>query len=172
MPSSLSATVGSPSVTVWAAIHAGGIIGPFFFEGTVTGATYLAMLQSQFWPEFVALPNHHNIFFQQDGAPPHYALAVRQWLNEHLKDKWIGRRGPIDWPPRSPDLTPPDFFLWGFIKNNVFKIRSTNLEQLKNRIRQSIASIPVEMCYDVCNSVPHRYTKCVEAESRHFENSL
>ncbi|PNF27274.1 hypothetical protein B7P43_G05160, partial [Cryptotermes secundus] len=31
----------------------------------------------------------------------------------------IGRGGPVTWSPRSPDLTPLDYFLWGYVKNSV-----------------------------------------------------
>ena len=37
-------------------------------------------------------------------------------MNAIFDEKWIGRGGPVAWPPRSPDLTPPDYFLWGFVK--------------------------------------------------------
>ena len=32
------------------------------------------------------------------------------FFNERFPDAWIGRGGPIPWPPRSPDLSPLDFF--------------------------------------------------------------
>ncbi len=107
---SVEKEVNLPGVTVWAAISSSGIIGPFFFEGTVNGRNYLDMLQTFFWPKV----QDQDCYFQQDGAPPHYAREVRHWLDENFPGKWIGRRGPIEWPARSPDLTPPDFFLWGF----------------------------------------------------------
>ena len=106
--------VNLPGITVWAAISSLGIIGPYFFEGTVTADAYLTMLQTFFWPR---AQNHQDFYFQQDGAPPHYGLKVREWLDTNFEGKWIGRRGPIEWPARSPDLTPPDFFLWGVIKS-------------------------------------------------------
>ena len=46
----------------------------------------------------------------------HYALCSIQVMNEIFDEKWIGRGGPAAWPPRSPDLTSPDYFLWGFVK--------------------------------------------------------
>ncbi|CAF5164824.1 unnamed protein product, partial [Rotaria sp. Silwood1] len=52
-------------------------------------------------------------------SPPHYAQSVRQFLDKKFPNWWIGRREPIDWPPRSPDLTPTDFFLWAIIKDCV-----------------------------------------------------
>jgi len=55
-----------------------------------------------------------RVIFMQDGAPlPHFSCFVTDVLNERFPDGWIGRGGPIPWPPRSPDLSPLDFFLWG-----------------------------------------------------------
>lgn len=50
--------------------------------------------------------------FQQDGAPPHYEVRAREYLNQTVPWRSIGRREPIVWPARSPDLIPLDFFLW------------------------------------------------------------
>ena len=48
-----------------------------------------------------------------DGAPAHFSIAARQVLNDKYPNRWIGRGGPVPWPPRSPDLTPLDFFFMG-----------------------------------------------------------
>ena len=53
--------------------------------------------------------------------------------------------GGIDWPPYSPDLTVCDFFLWGYVKDEVYKIPSQNLEQLEDRIIDVIRVIPDEI---------------------------
>ncbi|KAJ8962876.1 hypothetical protein NQ318_001284 [Aromia moschata] len=55
-----------------------------------------------------------------DGAPPHFARQVRDFLNVEHPNRWIGRNGPIHWPARSPDLTPCDFYLWGYMKQLVY----------------------------------------------------
>ncbi|ERL96003.1 hypothetical protein D910_00787 [Dendroctonus ponderosae] len=52
------------------------------------------------------------MWLQLDGAPPHYYCEVWQFLNADFQNRWIGRNGFENWPPRSPDLTPLDFFLW------------------------------------------------------------
>ncbi|KAJ4449283.1 hypothetical protein ANN_00681 [Periplaneta americana] len=76
-------------------------------QAIVTGNVYLAMLQNfaigQFLPGSV---------FQQAGAPLHHQ-QVREFLGEKFPDGWIGRRGPLAWPPRSPDVTPLDLFFLG-----------------------------------------------------------
>ncbi|MFW5443335.1 MAG: hypothetical protein ACKE51_03370 [Methylococcaceae bacterium] len=109
----LEKDVNLPGVTVWCAISSNGIIGPYFHDGTVNSHSYLNMLQNWFMPR---VAEQDGLLFQQDGAPPHYALIVRQWLNDTFPGAWIGRRGPMEWPARSPDLTPCDFFLWGVLK--------------------------------------------------------
>ncbi|EZA52866.1 hypothetical protein X777_07985 [Ooceraea biroi] len=48
------------------------------------------------------------MWMQMDGAPPH-----RHFLDQNFNGRWIGRGGPIAWPPRSPDLTSSDVYLWG-----------------------------------------------------------
>ena len=68
---------------------------------------------NQVVPQLQQQPKSHDLYFQQDGAPPHYSRAVREYLDETFPEKWIGQRGPIDWPARSPDFIPNEFFLWG-----------------------------------------------------------
>jgi hypothetical protein len=48
-----------------------------------------------------------------DCAPAHLSRAVRGVLSNTYHDRCIGRGGPTAWPPRSPDLNPLDFYLWG-----------------------------------------------------------
>jgi hypothetical protein len=60
------------------------------------------------------------IIFHQDGAPPHWGSQVR-FFDATFPNRWIGRDGgPTPWPLRSPDITPVDFFLWGYVKDKVF----------------------------------------------------
>ncbi|KDR19265.1 hypothetical protein L798_06685, partial [Zootermopsis nevadensis] len=52
----------------------------------------------------------------EDGAPPHWGLQIRAYLDRAFPGRRIGRDDPVPWPPRSPDITPLDFFLWGHDK--------------------------------------------------------
>uniref|UniRef100_A0AC34GUD2 Transposase n=1 Tax=Panagrolaimus sp. ES5 TaxID=591445 RepID=A0AC34GUD2_9BILA len=108
----------SPKVVVWAAMSAVGIVGPYFFPGNVNAQTYCQMLEEVFIPQMQNRPDFDTMLFQQDGAPPHYALQTRALLDEVFPERWIGRASPnLNWPPRSPDLTVLDFFFWGYIKS-------------------------------------------------------
>ena len=112
-----------PKLNAWCGIVDGRVIGSYFFQETLNGATYLDFFQNDLIPALITLfpdleePDIHqrDLFFQQDGAPPHYALPIRAYLYEVFPNRWIGRRGTIEWPVRSPDLNPLDYFLWGYL---------------------------------------------------------
>jgi len=48
---------------------------------------------------------------------------------------WLGTYRSIPWPPRSPDLSSLDFFLWGHLQSIVYAVSIQNMEHLKQRIR-------------------------------------
>jgi len=66
--------------------------------------------------ENVDLATRARMWLQHDGAPPHNARIIRDFLNETFNNR-IRRGGPIEWPTRSLDLTSPDFYLWDYLKN-------------------------------------------------------
>ena len=109
----------SPKLNVRCGIMHDKITGSFFFaEKSITAQIYLDLLTEYVSPQLEQY--QPLVIFQQDGAPPHWGLAVRQLLNDTFPEKWIGRDGPISWLPCSPDITPLDFFLWGYVKDIVY----------------------------------------------------
>ncbi|GFU58323.1 uncharacterized protein TNCV_4389921 [Trichonephila clavipes] len=74
------------------------------------------MITNFFIPE---LNNHdvQELWFQQDGATCHTARAIIDLLKDTFGDRLISRFGPVNWPPRSCDLTPLDYFLWGYVND-------------------------------------------------------
>lgn len=162
-------------LNVWAAIINNQIIGPYFFEATLTGAAYLEFLELDLIPELARrFPNQQNqrLFFQQDGAPPHFLRAVRDFLNTVFPNRWIGRRGAIEWPPRSPDLTPLDYFLWGYLKSKVYINRPNNLQDLKDRITAEIAHISQQTIRKVIEEFSFRIEYCLQVNGEHFEHLI
>ncbi|GFW71356.1 uncharacterized protein TNCV_537741 [Trichonephila clavipes] len=137
-------------LTVWCALWAGGIIGSYFFKNneghnvTVNGDRYRAMITNFFIPE---LNNHdlQELWFQQDGATCHTARATIDLLKDMFGDRLISRFGPMNWPPRSCDLTPLDYFLWGYVKSSVFADKPQTLDHLEDNIRRVIADIRPQM---------------------------
>ena len=123
--------VNLPGLKVWCVMSLRGIIGPFFFEGTVTGQVYLDMLRTSILPAIHTVFGNDRFYFQQDGAPPHFHLDVRDYLDENFPGQWIGRRGALDFPPRSPDLTPLYYYLWGTLKDVVYRKKLATLAVLR-----------------------------------------
>jgi hypothetical protein len=82
----------------------------------------------------IEIENATGVVFQQDFAPPHFSLQVRLALNARFPNRWIGRVGSMAWPPRSPDLTPLDFFMWGYVKTIVYAEKIRDLNLLRQRI--------------------------------------
>jgi hypothetical protein len=167
-------------VNVWAGIIGDHIIGPLFIDGNLNGGNYLELLQNYVVPALANLyPNPENpqvpsnlIWFQQDGAPPHYDINVRHYLNRTFPNRWIGRRGSIEWPARSPDLTSLDFFLWGHIKSIVYKTKPLNLDDLRGRITNAIRSVTPEMLSNVRRHFYLRLGCCQDVRGAHFEHLL
>ncbi|GFW97418.1 uncharacterized protein TNCV_4990951 [Trichonephila clavipes] len=116
-------------LTVWCALWAGGIIGPYFFKNdeghnvTVNGAV---------------VPTRR-------GATCHTARATIDLLKDTFGDRLISRFGPVNWPPRSCDLTPLDYFLWGYVKSLVYADKPQTLDHLEDNIRRVIADIRPQM---------------------------
>ncbi|KAJ8935630.1 hypothetical protein NQ318_009140 [Aromia moschata] len=67
----------------------------------------------------------------------------------------------IRWPPRSPDITPLDFFLWGTIKNKVYATRPQIREELSDRIREAYQSITRQQLRNVIRNNRRRIEKCI-----------
>lgn len=130
------------SINMWAGIIDDLIIGPFELPNRLTQEVMLNFLCNNLplLLEDVPWLTRRNMYFQLDGAPAHYALSVRQYLNENYR-RWIGRGGPVARPPRSPDLTPLNYYYWGYMKQKVYAVPITSREQLKERINAAAAEI-------------------------------
>ncbi|GFX96451.1 heat shock 70kDa protein 8 [Trichonephila clavipes] len=86
-----------------------------------------------------------ELWFQQDGATCHTARATIDLLKDTFGDRLISRFGPVNWPPRSCDLTPLDYFLWGYVKSLVYADKPQTLDHLEDNIRRVIADIRPQM---------------------------
>ncbi|GFV46872.1 putative DD41D transposase [Trichonephila clavipes] len=83
--------------------------------------------------------------FQQDGATCHTARATIDLLKDAFGDRLISPFGSVNWPPRSCDLTPLDFFLWGYVKSLVYADKPQTLDHLEDNICRVIADIRPQM---------------------------
>ena len=102
------------------------------------------------------ISNCCNINFASHSNQPHFSHVAKDFLDEIFSQRWIGCRGPVEWRARSPDLTPPDFWLWSYVKNSVYGKKPDTIASLKLFIEEEIAWIPAEMIRHVTQSVVNR----------------
>jgi hypothetical protein len=119
----------------------------------LTNFKYPDTLQLWLMPQLQKIP---TFIFQQNQSPAHFHCEALQYLNTVLPGRWIGRAFGNDqpltlWPPRSPDITPCDFFLWGYVKDGVFvPPLPRDLDDLKARIIAAVKNIDAPMLTCVC----------------------
>ncbi|GBL80111.1 hypothetical protein AVEN_29105-1 [Araneus ventricosus] len=146
---------------VCAAISSKGIIGPFFREQTINAAKYLGILV-EFVAIHYALDDHWNAsWFMQDGARPHRTPAVFDFLSEHFNDRVIAlyynkhTGSGMAWAPYSPDSTPCDFLIWGYLKDLVYRQTPQTTHQYSMRDNSKR-----HVCIGVWTVLPQTAPRC------------
>jgi len=125
--------------------------------------------------EDVPLNVRAQMWFMHDGAPPHINGNVTAHLNNTFSHNWIGRRDvPVEWPPRSPDLTPLVFFLWGALKNKVYANPVESQEELIRRVQNEVNVIrdDAEMLRKIQFNFIRRIQLCIREIGGHIERLL
>ncbi|GFX30892.1 uncharacterized protein TNCV_4146001 [Trichonephila clavipes] len=112
---------------------------------------YVNKQNCRIWSEanpqvYVETPIHPEILtFQQDGTTCHTARATIDLLKDTFGDCLISRFGPVNWPPRSCDLTTLDYFLLGYVKSLVYADKPQTPNHLEDNIHHVIADIRRQM---------------------------
>lgn len=138
---------------------------------TVDGPRYRRMLSYYFFNEIRDI-DVRNIWFQQDGATFHTAHRTIELLREKFPGRLLSKGGDQNWPPRSCDLTPLDFFLFGYLKSRVYANNPQTLQQLKDNIRRAIAEISPDMCRKVIENFQKRIQWCKKARGGHMADII
>mgnify|MGYP003623301927 CR=1 FL=1 len=167
----------SPRVTVWCAMSRCYVIGPYFFEEdgvtvTVNSIRYTHMINTFLRPELQMLNLEQDVWFQQDGATAHTARISMNALRRLFPGHLISRLGDVPWPPRSPDLSMCDFFLWGFLKERVYRDKPRTLDELKRAIRREVQQINQETLERVWGSFTCRLENCIRANGHHLKDII
>ena len=163
---------------VWAALVGDGtLIGPFFFDGNLNGNGYLRMLRTDILPIIAQKFGQHangairQAWWAQDGAPCHRSNAVRRELQTRFHQRVVALGHPREWPANSPDLTPMDFFVWGFVKNNVYKTPPADMNDLRRRITAEFATLTrgQRMIRRSFDDMTRRANVCIRRGGLHVE---
>jgi hypothetical protein len=105
-----------------------------------------------------------ELWLQQDAASPHSRSQVTVFLSQHFQNRWSGRQGPVAWPPKSPVLTPFDYYLCGHMKYLVYALKSSIIVEPMNRITDASAHIRNDKTLVLMrvSSISRRTTVCTD----------
>ena len=133
------------------------------------------MLQNYLQPRVEEIIENEGlgvVWFQQDGATAHTARISLDILKHMFPGRLVSLRGDLGWPARSPDLSICDFFLWGHLKERVFKSHPNTLPQLREQIIEEVNTIPHDMCEHAVRNFRERLQQCVVANGRHLADII
>jgi len=168
----------SPKCTAWCAISSHGIIGPFWFEGddgdtvSINAERYRQILAKFSFALRRKRLVYSDQWFQQDGATPHTATATLDWLKSKFGDKLISSKTAHLWASHSPDLNPPDFFLWGYIKDRAYVSKPRTIGELKVAVSRAVKGVSLAVCKTVVDNFVVRVHECLARNGSHFEHIM
>jgi len=110
-----------------------------------------------------------NGYFQQDGATCHTSNESKTELESFFDDQIILK---ALWPPRSPDLSPPDFFLWGALKGKAYVNKLRTIQELENNIWREIAAISEDVLQATFANMKRHVQLCLDSGGEHFQHLL
>lgn len=163
------------SFNVYCAVKGNRILCVHIYDDNLNGDMYLDILRNVLSEALDNLPlaELQAAWYQQDGAPPHNTRDVCRFLDETFYDQWIAYNGPQRYPPRSPDITPLDFYIWGTIKNMVYSTAPTTKQDLQRRVREAFRSLDAaEIQKATHEEVIKRAEKCLGQNGSHFEHLI
>ena len=116
--------------------------------------------------------NNHDIWFQQDGTTAQTANAIMVMLKELFDDRIISKKSNFAWPPRSPDLSAADFFLWGYLKGRVYINKRQTIQSLKESIRQEIKNLQPKTLRVFMENVLKRTIICQQEKGGYLKDVI
>jgi len=101
-------------------------------------------------------------------------ITLGEFSNESFPNHWLGRGGPVAWPPRSQDLTPQDYYFWGHMKTLVYESKFDSKAALRRRIfaaAEHKRNHPHNIS-SATESLLIRAENCIATRGGHFEQIL
>jgi hypothetical protein len=124
------------------------------------------MIQKDFWPSVYRSKNYSISYFMQDGARPHTANKVQDWLKSKFGDRFLDK---TKWPARSPDLNPCDYFLWGHLKSKIYGKMPKTIKELREKIEFELKNISSLILTKVFENMKKRCEDILIKKGCHIE---
>jgi len=108
-------------------------------------------------------------YFQQDGVTSHTSHTSMAEIQSCFGDRVISKGL---WPPRLPDLRPPDYFLCGYLKRRVYRNKSRTTDALKANITEEIQAVTADVLARTFQNMARRFQSCLDANGGNFQHML
>ena len=108
-------------------------------------------------------------YFQQDGATSHTSHANMTEIHSFFSDCFI-LKGL--WQPPLPDLSPPDYFFWGYLKGGVYQNKPRTVDSLKANITEDIQAVTADVLARTFQNMVRWVQSCLDANGGHFWHTL
>ena len=165
---------GASKVMAWVGVVGNKVLPVHWFEEKkgVNGEAYLSLLKDKVWPAVRSVANRKNLYFQQDGATPHTTNQVMEFLHNKFHGRVISRKADFEWPPKSPDLNPLDYWFWGHCEAEVLRTKPTTLDELKEEVEAFCETVSGDVVEKSIMNIVKRIKYCAAEKGGHFEHKL
>ena len=89
----------------------------------------------------------------------------------HVFEQNVSGSYSVPWPPRSPDMSSCDYFLWGYLKGRVYTHKPRNLGELKDPILQDVLTIDQQLLAQAMDDFK-RIENCIQEVGRHLNDII
>ena len=166
-------------VLVFCLLHGSGQkFGPYFIppDETVNQFSYRELLEKTVFPLMMLMLGRAvwgRTWWQQDGAKPHQARMVMEWLDGIFGERLLALKSlrGVDWAPSSPDMNPVDYYLWPRMKRDTYAPPPPTMTGLRRKIRVVFNGIPAEEVSRAVLSMKKRGRMLVQAGGKQFEGA-
>ena len=100
------------------------------------------------------------------------AEAALDVLRPVFENRIISRRADVVWPPRTYDLTPLDYYLWGVVKDKCYADKSETIDALKDNIREAIGEIKLHTIDNVLKNWTDRVGYCMASRGSYLNEII
>lgn len=152
---------------MWCGIYNGRMVRPYFIDGNLTGKKYtecvLKGVVFEFASELPLAALQKKMWFQHDGAPSHFSLPARKFIDESYPKLGVAepQHGRLGHP-----ICPP----WTSLSENILKMRFSKWNQPIVRI--SLDNIPRQTLLSTMNSMKQHLRLCIAMDGKQYEHTM
>ena len=165
---------GAKKVMAWVGVVGNKVLPIHWFEEKkgVNGEAYLHLLVEDLWPAVKSTASRKSLYFMQDGASPHTTGQVMEFLNQKFQGRVISRKADFEWPAKSPDLNPLDYWFWGHCEAEVMRTQPLTLDDLKEEVESFARTVLADTVERSIMNVNKRIKMYKSEKGGHFEHKM